>query len=151
MREIKFRAWDKIEQVMGEVTRLDEMDYVEFRLDKPIKSCLHCAGRDCYSPHKYIRARGDQRTATIEIEILQYTGLKDKNGVEIYEGDIVKIKAWFRDDEVDKICITIMDGWQSVFEALRNSEDGFYCPMGSTAQNDREVIGNIYENPELLK
>ena len=76
--------------------------------------------------------------------LMQYTGLKDKNGKEIYEGDIVVLSS----DGDKKICKVTLDGWQSLFESVQN---GFYCPMGSTAQNYREVIGNIYENPELLK
>jgi len=137
MREIKFRAWDKETQEMCQVTRLM---WNQGRFTEPMHKLTHvsCNGvQMLYNANTY--------------ELMQFTGLLDKNGKEIYEEDIVTIKTWFRDNEVDKICITVMDGWQSVFEAARNTEDGFYCPMGSIAQNDREVIGNIYENPELLE
>lgn len=74
------------------------------------------------------------------------TGLLDKQGKEIYEGDIVVLSSVLSDGD-RKICKAVMDGWQSIFKSLEN---GFYCPMGSTAQNYREVIGNIWDNPELL-
>ena len=79
----------------------------------------------------------------------RFTGLLDKNRVEIYEGDKVKIDTWLRDEEINKVCVAVMRGWESSFEAMRNTEDGFFCPMGSTAQNDREVIGNIYSDKEV--
>ncbi len=65
-------------------------------------------------------------------KIRQYTGLKDKNGVEIYEGDIIKYGLHF--DE----CFTIIWNYSDLEMLYRNS-------------NQVEVIGNIYENPELLQ
>ena len=81
-------------------------------------------------------------------EWMQFTGLSDKNGKEIYEGDLVVLSGVL-EDEVKVTCRAVMDGWQATFESIVKG-DGFYCPMGSTEQSYREVIGNIYENPELL-
>jgi len=73
-------------------------------------------------------------------KVCQFTGLKDKNGKEIYEGDI------FQDDE-DGSCESVE--WDNEFGGW--STQAWYS-VGEFAQcaSELEVIGNIYENPELL-
>ena len=68
---------------------------------------------------------------------MQFTGLLDKNGKEIYEGDILK---W--NDEVSQVMWRLYD---SMFE-IEKIFNGF----SERVTSDYEIIGNIYENPELL-
>ena len=78
----------------------------------------------------------------------QYTGLRDKNGREIYEGDIVHLSS---DDGVDyKALIVFKDGG---FCAIDGSENDYSVRRYGLSRYDLkvEVIGNIYENPELLE
>ena len=79
---------------------------------------------------------------------LQFTGLKDKNGKEIYEGDI--LKHWYSDSLFNWL-ISFDDG---SFVLQNIGVDGYLMDKYKLTESgclDREVIGNMYENPELLK
>ena len=86
----------------------------------------------------------------------QYTGLKDKNGKEIWEGDILQIKDVCVDyDDFDneilrdkKMVVEFIDGG---FVALMKSNYLFELSRTRLERFETEVIGNIYENKELLK
>lgn len=80
--------------------------------------------------------------SVLEDTVGQYTGLHDKNGKEIYEGDIVKIK--YRDEDIGKV-IYEHNGF-SIDVTNMNKNYG----RVSFVNNFIEVIGNIYDNPELL-
>ena len=71
-------------------------------------------------------------------ELMQYTGLKDKNGNEIYEGDVIRHE---------------FEGEYGPYEHRDTVEyhEGAFYPICEKPGNEFEVIGNIYENPELLK
>ena len=122
----KLRAWDKQDERMsyGVVMYYDDM--IEYRFDH------FCTGDD------------------EDVEFMQSTGLKDKNSVEIYEGDILKLNAIFLapDDKIGYLEYSPKYGYSIIFEGNRLYRQEFWA---STNKLNYEVIGNIYENPELLK
>lgn len=124
----KFRAWDRLTDKMFPVGIIDcSIQVVYIEESNGLDSCRN----------------------SDEVELMQFTGLKDKNGKEVFEGDIIKDSEDFiaqvvYDKEYAGFGLNyqpfdLTDGLSVTFEELKNEY-----------QNTFEIIGNIYENPELL-
>lgn len=152
-RNIKFRAWDIPTKRMLPVVNL------QFRLDYR---------EDLNGAVSGVDVQVDGSETLSNWELMQFTGLLDKNGVEIYEGDIIERKNVFIERSVVKFGIQDIDDNEGY---SYNTVSGFYLNLiyqyGNYADgrlysqvcnnfthmdklNEAEVIGNIYENPELL-
>ena len=132
MRETKFRAWLKEEEKMVNV---ETMDFT----DKTIR---------CLKKNEFINAYLLRRVSFDDIELMQYTGLNDKNGTEIYERDIVLVKpggtsTWY------KTVVKFKEG--AFIASLIDGEDYIYIFNRGFDSNDFEIIGNIYENKNLVE
>jgi len=124
----KFRAWDKEAKVMREIKALiwEENNLI-----------AHCPPRG----HEY----DEWFTVVLQgckYQLMQSTGLKDKNGMEIYEGDIADITDYKNGNE---------------FRGVISFKNGSYVVESKIATHyrfidyDIEIIGDIYQNPELLE
>jgi len=151
MREIKFRAWNKnTKHMISEFALVPR--YVGF-------------SGSIISVGEGLESFGCQPIVSREnVELMQYTGLKDKNGKEIYEGDIIRIlyTDWPSNPEPNNegleeykksiseagIVEFYGDGWKINFGEW---PDGInHGSIFEGAHGEKEVIGNIYENSELL-
>ena len=136
MREIKFRAWDEIRK-MWHIFTLDDIVYEQ--------------------------AIGVYEISSINADFnkaYQFTGLKDKNGKEVYEGDVIKTpyNEVYDFAHYEIVWSEEHASWYENCLALHHKEKGYkdisrggYCVGNPTNSKEIEVIGNIYENPELLK
>jgi len=130
MRDIKFRVWEVSEK---------EMEYWTFK--DLCSSMSQSMGES---------ADGSDESFYEEFKVMQYTGLKDKNNKEIYEGDIVEVRYFIGGHATETFIEAIkwteqgwdfdphLNGWP--FQCAKDSKDG-----------DMKIIGNIYQNPELME
>lgn len=115
MREIKFRAWDRDSRKMKEGC--------------PVVSHFKngCFGIDGGDEHGF--------------DLMQYTGLQDNNGKDIYEGDVVTTEGDFGTEQYSDC--------RKITETVEYNGGAFY-PICEQPPENFIVIGNIYENPELI-
>lgn len=132
MREIKFRAWlpDRKRMLYDGSWFETRVGFADSGGDK-----LLVGGEGVFLKSMYDNGHPYKLAATP----MQYTGLKDRNGKEIYEGDIVKCYGGTENEIVGDIY------WYKGGFSVR-TVDTFWSP----AEKDWGVIGNIYENPDLL-
>lgn len=135
MREIKFRAWDK---VCNSMLMPDEI-------------------------HLYMNGTVsvNQVWATGDLELMQYTGLKDKHGKEIYEGDIIKTNAYpFMSDGKHNYSAVVeyiddpeyLAWYYDIFSVSgRVAGRAVGGMLADLYGQEIEIIGNRYENPDLLE
>ena len=135
MREIKFRAYDKKQKCMCN----PEITFSNNRL------ALDISG---YPFFKDMGFDFKNRTYVEDtFEFMQYTGLKDKNGKEIYEGDILSGLAG-EDGNVEPLLgVVIWDNGMFILKVISTPEKYY---LTTNVFNRTIVRGNIHENPELL-
>jgi uncharacterized phage protein (TIGR01671 family) len=126
MREIKFRAWHKkffilipYSEMTGEKSQYGTRSLLSDFLQNP------------------------------DYEVMQYTGLKDKNGKEIYEGDIVEVLN-SADDENGEFDVTTVCKWDNGCFVLEDCAGGHWTRQLFHAPERLTIKGNIYENASIL-
>lgn len=131
MRRHKFRAWD--------------------RNNKRILQGFESAYMDIWDGCVYELNGGfDDIDATMDylhLDIMEFTGFKDKKNIEIYEGDIVKLyDIRYTKPLIGKVCFNTELGRWIIYPTIGQKRD-----LTAEKASKCEIIGNIYENKELLK
>lgn len=123
-REIKFRAWDKGRKVMEEI-------------------------HDLYWFEEQGVRDSDGQGHHANYDLLEYTGKRDMNGKLECEGDIINVKGYWPKGELasERILLIERSDWGFNYKHVRRIKETFYI----TDDETEEIIGTIYENPELLE
>ena len=149
MKEVKYRIWDKRNQVMYTPEFVSSFDF------------------ECKCAWVKAVGKGGRWLYFKDAEILQYTGLKDKNGTEIFENDILRV--WHEDEYVpnrdsgggiidydrkrgfSQLGKISFEGCSFEYKTAKTTDgrhEEIHMPIDWLM--DYEVVGNFYENPELL-
>lgn len=131
MREIKFRAWDG-----SKLIYLDDINWIDFR----------SGFANVLDEYNYENSCSKDINLN-KNNIMQFTGAKDSDGKEIYEGDILKVEDYWGKDVVGRVIYDEVGACYWIMEGDERSHFKMTFDLESYVHN---VIGNIYENPELL-
>ncbi|MBE9572956.1 MAG: hypothetical protein IMF11_20215 [Proteobacteria bacterium] len=130
MKKIKFRAWSRKTKTMLDLHKITPL-------------VLNAEIDGLFIPFSN------------DLILMQYTGLKDKNGTEIYEGDLLEMPTLGINEVVfGDFCIGT-DDWQvehkTIGFVIKWKDDSGYTGLSAEDTKDYKVIGNIHQHPDLLK
>jgi uncharacterized phage protein (TIGR01671 family) len=152
MREIKFRAFSK------ETGIVEISDNSKVTLEFNKISGWNIVPNTPNYKGEYLL--GESQDKTNDFVLMQYTGLKDKNGKEIYEGDVVKLHHFTQvlgenlgvseseNEFIGQICFQELGLW---IETNKEENSSYLLCINGLHEDSFEIIGNIYFKPELLK
>jgi len=132
MGEIKFIGWDKVDKRMIQVYNI----------------CFN-AGNSVYTDNTFVCVMGTDGVLYPKDRIIlrQYTGLKDRNSIEAYHKDICKYKDYAGNNQIGVIEWADLSA-RFYIESVGGDDEG---NQDGDLDREFEIIGNIHENPELLK
>ena len=132
MREIKFRVWDKKNNKMFDDITGEFINEIETTVNQTLD---------------FVKRSG-------MVEVMQFTGLLDKNGKEIYEGDIVEfeyLEELHQSVKLKGIFVFNEDELRYEIDVLNNEDYTCLSYTGNGTFFGFKIMGNKFENPELLK